>query len=259
MNDEQQKQRFITVAKWGVGILAAAVIAPIALLALKGILGLAAAATIGIVGINLAPVIATKLSNWKYRALAAEEIEHIEKLSNAAAANPIETLMQQSLEKREASDQFKTAITMFRTEVTNFADQIKVFAKDYPEDVGRFNSQLDAMNKLLKFREDRYSTLQKELKNFDDAIKKAQAMWNMSLAAHKMNELAGMEIGDPFEKIKADSAINSVMTSMNKAFAEMETALLDNKEIQQAQTAHLLENNLNSVPQPVTINQKVSV
>lgn len=257
MENEVQKQKFITIAKWGITLLAVAILAPVAWLAVSGMVGIALAAGIGLIGINAAPVIALKLANAKYRALDAERVEHIEKVSTAAAVNPIETLIQQSMEKRQASDAFKQAITIFRTEVKNFADQIAGFAKDYPDDVARFQTQQDAMGKLLKFREDRYKQLQVELDNFDAAIKRAQAMWKMSQAAQKMNKLAGIELGDPFEKIKADSAINSVMTSMNKAFAEMETALMDNKEVQQAQR---IENS----PSPVltvdaTVTQKVSV
>jgi hypothetical protein len=237
LTEAGRTQRKFTMIKWGVTLLAVAVVAPIAWMAVTGIVGLAIAGAIGLIGINAAPVVALKLSNMKDRAIDAEHVSNITKVSNAAAVNPIETLIQQSLEKRQASDQFKGAITMFRTEVKNFADQIAGFAKEYPDDVERFNNQLTAMNKLLTFREDRYKQLQRELDNFDSAIKRAQAMWKMSQAAQKMNKLAGVEMADPFEKIKADSAINSVMTSMNKAFAEMETALLDNKEVQQANLA----------------------
>jgi len=257
MENEDQKQRKISMIKWGITIVAVAVLAPVAWLAVSGMVGIALAAGIGLVGINAAPVLALKAANMKNRAIDAERVENIEKVSNAAAINPIETLIQQSQEKRLASDQFRTAITMFRTEVKNFADQIAGFAKEYPEDVDRFKIQLDAMNKLLTFRESRYKQLQAELDNFDSAIKRAQAMWKMSQAAQKMNKLAGVELGDPFEKIKADSAINSVMTSMNKAFAEMETALLDNKEVQQAQ---MIENNASPVLEIETnVTQKVNV
>ncbi len=257
MEDEVQKQRKIAMIKWGITIVAVAVLAPVAWLAVSGMVGIALAAGIGLVGINAAPVLALKAANMKTRAIDAERVENIEKVSNAAAVNPIETLIQQSQEKRQASDQFRTAITMFRTEVKNFSDQIAGFAKEYPDDVERFKIQLSAMNKLLSFREDRYKQLQSELDNFDSAIKRAQAMWKMSQAAQKMNKLAGVELGDPFEKIKADSAINSVMTSMNKAFAEMETALLDNKEVQQAQ---MIENNASPVLEIETnVIQKVNV
>lgn len=251
IENDENKQKYITAAKWGIMIVAVAVLAPVAWLAVSGMFGLALAGTIGLVGINAAPVMAQKLANAKYRALDTDTVEHIAKVSDAAARNPIETLIDQSMEKRQASDQFRNSITMFKTEVKNFETQIVGFGKEYPEDVARFNTQLDAMNKLLKFREDRYKQLQVELDNFDMAIKKMQAMWKMSQAAQKMNKLAGVEIGDPFEKIKADSAINSVMTNMNKAFAEMETALLDNKEVQKATAAqnyNVIENTATELP-----------
>jgi hypothetical protein len=255
MINEINKEKYI---KWGIIAVAVAVLAPVAWMAVSGMLGLALAGSIGLIGINGAPVLAQKLANAKSRALDAEATEHIEKVSDAAARNPIETLIDQSMEKRQASDHFRGAITMFRTEVKNFETQIIGFAKEYPEDVARFQTQLDAMNKLLKFREDRYKQLQVELDNFDTAIKRAQAMWKMSQAAQKMNKLAGMEIGDPFEKIKADSAINSVMTSMNKAFAEMETALLDNPELQKANQNQFIENTATQVPTTNQIKQKVA-
>lgn len=258
MDIQAQAEKYGKFVKYGVVILAAAALAPIIFLAIQGLAGLMLAVGMAIVGWNVAPVLSKMAYNAKMRALEAEDVSNIAKVSDAAAVNPIETLMNQAMEKRQASDQFRTAITGFRTEVKNFSDQIAQFAKEYPDDVARFQMQKDAMDKLLKFREDRYKQLQRELDNFDAAIKRAQAMWKMSQAAQKMNKLAGVELADPFEKIKADSAINSVMTSMNKAFAEMETALLDNKEVQQAVLA--VENN----PQPVltvgtSVQQKVSV
>lgn len=246
------KDLYTKYVKWGVIGLFCAIAAPIAWAAVTGIIGMLAAAGIGFVGFQVAPVVSDALTKWKYRALDAAEVSHIEKVSDAAAANPIETLMSQSFERRASSDQFRTAITMFRTEVKNFKDQITAFGREYPEDVARFEMQVDAMEKLLKFREDRYKQLQIELDKFDAAIKRAKAMWVMSQAAQKMNKAAGVEMGDPFEKIKADSAINSVMTSMNKAFSEMETALLDNKEVQQAQQATVMIEN--SPPQILAID-----
>lgn len=237
MEDQVKKQQFIKIATVGVALVACALALPVIIYGALGMMGFLIAGAIGLIGINAAPVVALKLSDWKYRAMDEERVQHIEKVVKAAEVNPIETLIQQSMEKRQASDAFKQSISAFSTEVKNFTDQIKEFGKEYPDDVARFQAQLDAMNKLLSFRQDRYKQLQKELDNFDSAIKRAQAMWKMSQAAQKMNKMAGVELADPFVKIKADAAIDSVMTSMNRAFSEMETALLDNKEVQQATLA----------------------
>ena len=224
------KQTLYKVAKWGIPLVACLIVAPTVFFLAKAMIGaflaLAAAGAIGLVSINMAPVLAFKLSNQKVKMIVKE-----------AETNPVETLLMQGHEKRQAAEVFKQAITTFRTETKNFADQISGFKKEYPEDAARFENQHAAMMKLLSFREERYRQVQVELDNFDKAVQRASAMWKMSMAAQKMNKVAGMELGDPFEKIKSDAAVNSVMSNMNRAFSEMETALLDNKEIQQANLA----------------------
>jgi cysteinyl-tRNA synthetase len=121
--------------------------------------------------------------------------------------------------------------------VKNFASRTEEFKKQYPDDVARFESQLATMNKLLTYRESRYKQVQDELKNFSNAIDRAKALWDMSQSAQRMNRLAGMQTSDTFERIKTDAAIDSVTSSVNKAFSEMETSLMENPEVQQAQAA----------------------
>ena len=125
----EKQQKIMTIAKWGIGLVACAIVAPVAYLAITGLVGILIAAGIGLIGINAAPVVALKLANMKDRAIDAERVENIKQVVTAASANPIETLIQQSFEKRQASDQFKLAITAFATEVSNFANQVKVFEK----------------------------------------------------------------------------------------------------------------------------------
>ena len=117
----------------------------------------------------------------------------------------------------------------------NFESKTELFEKQYPDDAPRFRQQLDTMKQLLSFREGRYKQVQAELKNFASAIDRAKAMWDMSQAAQQMNKLAGRQASDTFEQIKTDVAVDSVMRSVNKAFSEMETSLMDNPEVKQAQ------------------------
>ena len=52
-----------------------------------------------------------------------------------------------------------------------------------------------------------------------------------------MNKLAGMNTGDEFARIKNEAAVDSVMSNLNKAFAQMETATMVNrKPVQSALT-----------------------
>lgn len=216
------------LAKWAVIAVGVVVIAPAALLLLKGIIALAVAGVVGLGAIYLGPVIEMKLKNVKVKMVVAE-----------AQTNPIETLYNQLFTKREAASNFLSKITDFRTEIKNFQDKVAGFSKQYPEDAPRFAQQLETMQQLLEFREKRYRQLMDELDKFAKAIERAKAMWEMSQAAQQMNKIAGQQTGDVFEQIKTDAAIDSVMSSVNKAFSQMETALLDNQEVKQAQQAAL--------------------
>ncbi|WP_179404282.1 hypothetical protein [Burkholderia guangdongensis] len=214
--------------KWAIIIAGVAVAAPAALLVLKGLVALITAAVVGLGAIYLAPVVAMKFANQKVKLMVQE-----------AQANPVETLINQLADKRQAAQKFADSITAFRTEVKNFENKTELFEKQYPDDAPRFRAQLDTMKQLLSFRESRYKQVQTELKNFAAAIDRAKAMWDMSQAAQQMNKIAGKQTADTFEQIKTDAAVDSVMRSVNKAFSEMETSLMDNPEVKQAQQAAL--------------------
>jgi predicted nuclease with TOPRIM domain len=225
------------IAKWLVIAAGVAVAAPAALLLLKGLLALIVAGVVGLSAIYLGPVVEMKLRNAKVKLIVAE-----------AQSNPIETLLNQLADKRRAAADFADRITEFRTEVKNFQDKVATFEKQYPDDAPRFRSQLQTMQQLLHFREDRYKQVNAELENFAHAIDRAKAMWDMSQAAQRMNKVAGQQSGDTFEQIKTDASIDSVMKSVNMAFSQMETALLDNPEVKQAQQAAIATDPRTALP-----------
>lgn len=218
------------LVKWGIYALGILVAAPLALYLLKGIIALALAGVAGLAAIYLAPVAEMKVRNLQVKMVAAE-----------ATTNPIETLLNQLADKQRAAGEFAQRITDFRTEVKNFAGKFDGYKKQYPEDAPQFEAQLATMQQLLHYREERYQEVKVELDNFSHAIERAKAMWDMSQAAQRMNKAAGKQAGDVFEKIKTDAAIDSVMKSVNSAFSQMETALLDNPEVQQARAAALAQ------------------
>ena len=230
MVDEIKKMQFINAVK--VVVIGAACIAaaPIVIFGSLGLVGMLLAGGIGVLGINVAPVVALKLANWKYRAMDAERVEHINKVQDAAAENPIETLQLEYNERVKATERFAQGITEFRTEIKNYSDQVKQFETEYPEDAHTFRDQLAAMKENLESREAKFKTVRDELVKFDNTIKRMRAMWKMAQATQKMNKLAGMNTGDEFARIKTEAAVDSVMSSVNKAFAEMETEVMVNKK-----------------------------
>lgn len=252
---EIKREQLTKVVKFGLLGLFCAVAAPVAWLAVTGIAGMLVALGVGIVGWNLAPVLALKASNMKYRALDAEKVSHIEKVVQAATENPIETVQIQYNEKVKNLTKFAQGITEFRTEIKNYEGTVKEFATEYPEDAQAAKDQLSFMREALKNREAKYEAVKSELDKLQATIRKMESMWKLAMATQKMNRLAGMNTGDEFARIKTVAAVDSVMNNVNKAFAEMETEVMVNKKA--AQPA------LMNDPQPVltidSVTQKVTV
>ena len=252
---ELKKEQLSKAVKFGLIGLFCAVAAPVAWLAVTGIAGMLAAVAVGIVGWNLAPVLALKAANMKYRAIDAERVDHLVKVQVAASENPIETLQLEYDNRLKSTDRFKQGITEFRTEIKNYQDQVKEFATEYPEDAQAAKDQLAFMREALKNREAKYEAVKGELDKLQATIRKMESMWKLAMATQKMNKLAGMNTGDEFARIKTVAAVDSVMSNVNKAFAEMETEVMVNKKAAQVQ--------LTNDPQPVltidNVTQKVTV
>jgi hypothetical protein len=202
--------------KWALGLAAALVVSPIIFLVVKGMVGLALAALIGLAVINFAPVLSLKFANWKLRGLKHE-----------AATNPVETLQNQLVDKRAALAQFARSITDFKTEVANFGDKVEVFKRQQPQNAERFVAQHAGMVLLLRRREQRYRQADQELDMLEQKIEQASSLWDMAMAAQRMNKLAGVDPGQQFDKILQDVAFDSVQSNVNRAFAELETSLLE--------------------------------
>ena len=220
--NEQRRQNIAKWTKIGIAAGAIIVVAPLTYLLITGLIGLAIAGVLALGIINFAPVLSMKFANWKVKAIVHE-----------ARENPIETLVNQLSDKQQALEKFKESITKFRTEVANFSEKIITFKAQYPEEATKFEAQLAGMNRLLAFRQDKYKEAKKGVEKFERAIDRARALWDMSQEAQRMNKYASLQTGDPFEQIKTDVALESVVTSVNTAFSELETALMDSDDVTQ--------------------------
>lgn len=213
---EIRKQRLATGLKWGMAGLAALVVSPIIFLIVKGLIGVALAAMIGLAIVNFAPVLSMKFANWKLAGIKHE-----------ARTNPIETLQNQLAQRRRQLADFLRSITEFSAAVKGFESKVTMFKSEQPDQSARFEAQLNGMKALLKLRQQRYKEADDEVDRFEATVRRADALWQMSLEAHKMNKLAGQQDAGVFDQIKTDVAFDSVESSLNRAFAELETALLD--------------------------------
>jgi len=221
---EQKKARFgnwIKIAALGVVGLA---VAPFIMLAIGGLLGLGVAAAVAFLLVQLAPWFALKVANWKYRLIEAEKIEHIKKVTESAAENPIETLTNLLQQKRQAFEVFKESVTQAATARDNFKLKVEKFAQRYPARAPEFERQLERMIDLVDRKKRALNDAKKSLEDGDMKLEEMKAYWEMSKDAIEANRAAGMDTGDAFEKLKADTACDAVFESMNTAFAQLEIA-----------------------------------
>jgi flagellar biosynthesis chaperone FliJ len=214
LTTEQRKVRLARWVKWGAGLAGAAIIAPIVFLAIQGLIGLIVAGVLGLVIVHGAPVLATMFANWKIKAIKAE-----------AARNPVETMQAVLQEKDQAVKAFAQRVEDFATEVRNFGDKLDGFRTQFPVEAPKFEDNLRSMKKLLDLRRQRLREARDELGRFESEIRKVDAIWKMSLAASSMHRAAGMTEDSIMQRIKTETAIDSVQSSLNRALSQLETSL----------------------------------
>lgn len=229
------------MARWlkigAVGVIGFAV-APFIMLAIGGIVGLAVAAALGVVIVNLAPWFSLKMANLRYRLVESEKVEHIKKVTEHAAENPIETLTNLLIQKKQAFNEFKAAVERAVTARDNFKGKVENFSKKYPHRAVEFQKQLDRMTDLVHRKKEALTDAKKSLEEGDHKLEEMKAYWEMSKDAIEANRAAGMDTGDAFEKLKADTACDAVFESMNAAFAQLEVAAaLEDDSVDEPATA----------------------
>jgi hypothetical protein len=214
-------KRWATVL--GIGVIGF-LVAPMIFLTIKGIIGLAIAAAIGAALIAFTPWYAMKLANWRLAAIKAE-----------ARKSPVETMQNVYNTKEQNLKDQNTRITEFSTKVKNFKDKIERFktenanSKLVQQQVPRFEKQLEMMQALLMKRQKAYSDALKALKEYALTIQAADAIWQMTQESEALNEAANLTDDDFYEKLKAETAFDSVQESMNRSFAMLEQLMIQDE------------------------------
>lgn len=244
----------------GMGVIGL-LVAPFILMAIGGLIGLGVAAAVAFVLIQLAPWFALKIANWKYRLIDAEKVEHIKKVANAAEQNPIETLTALLLAKNQAFEVFKAAVEQAVTARSNFKTKVEKFKQKYPARAAEFEAQLARMTDLVERKKRALGEAQKSLEDGAMKLEEMKAYYEMSKDAIEANRAAGMDTGDAFEKLKADTACDAVFESMNMAFAQLEVAAaldVDEDDKSEQGVAQLGHSEPVVLEVPVNATQKVS-
>lgn len=165
-------------------------------------------------------------------------------MTAAAEQNPIETLTTLLIAKKQAFKEFEDSVVQAATARSNFAQKVETFKKRYPLRAPEFEKQLSRMTDLVERKKVALADAQQSLTDGDMKLEEMKAYYEMSKDAIEANRAAGMDTGDAFEKLKADTACDTVFESMNRAFAQLEVAAAldmdaDDKPAQSvAQLAH---------------------
>ena len=258
---EQKHKRFKTIATvLGMGAIGL-IVAPFIFMAIGGLIGLGIAAAIAFILVQLAPWFALKVANWKYRLIDAEKVEHIKAVTEAAAENPIETLTALLIAKKAAFEVFKKSVEQAITARSNFKDKVAKFKERYPARAPEFEAQLQRMTDLTEKKKIALADAKQSLADGDMKLEEMKAYYEMSKDAIEANRAAGMDTGDAFEKLKADTACDAVFSQMNEAFAQLEVAAAldvdaDDKPAQPV--AQLTHSEPVTLEVPVRQTQKVS-
>lgn len=199
-------------------------VAPFIFMAIGGIIGLAIAAGVSFTLVQLAPWFGLKIANWKYRLIDAEKVAHVKAVTEAATENPIETLTNLLIAKKQAFNEFEASVIQAATARSNFAQKVETFKKRYPQRASEFEKQLSRMTNLVEQKKTALGDAKISLQDGDMKLEEMKAYYEMSKDAIEANRAAGMDTGDAFEKLKADTACDAVFESMNLAFAQLEVA-----------------------------------
>lgn len=219
---DDRKKILATRVTWALGLAAAALLAPVIVMAVQGLIGVAVATVVGLAIVHGAPVVGMTFANWKLKAIKAEAIR-----------NPVETMQAVLIEKSSAVDAFSRRVEDFSTEVRNFSDKLDGFRAQFPAEAQKFEETLRNMQRLLDLRRKRLAEARGELQRFEGEISKADAIWKMAQAASSMHRAAGMTEDSIMQRIKTETAVDSVQSSLNRALSQLETSLSEEMPVLQ--------------------------
>ena len=231
--NELKRKRIEFFAKWGLGFIGCVLIAPLAFMALEGVVALVAFVAIAFASIQFAPVFALKIANARVKALVNE----VEK-------NPIETMQNLYIDRNKELVQADEHIRDFETEIRNFDDQLGGFKQQYPDEADTYQDLSGKMHEALANMKQEQTQARRDLKELDTRIIKAKAIYKMALAAQKVTQLSQSAEAQVFAQIREQVAFDSVRTQLNKSFSSLNLALErrnDAKALNPASTGNVIE------------------
>ena len=224
-------KRKSVLAKWGLALLGVVILAPVSFFLAYAVFGaallglaLAFAGAVGLAVLAGVPWLVTKLANKRIEWVMAE-----------ARRSPIPTLWAGHLQDAEDLAAMGDAIVEYSTEINNAKEKARKLAGDLlPEDLRSFQADVAAMETDLALQEQDYREAQEMHAKQETEIKRASAIWDLNMAVANANaKNLNSRAQDTLAKIKKDTALDAVASSMNRSKAQLR------QRIQQRSALHV--------------------
>lgn len=200
----------------GGAILAvAAIAAPVIWAAVTGLIGIVVAGVIVSTSLTVAPLFAALLSNLR-----------IQGFKIIAARNPIEHLQNDYMRQEKLIEQLNQEILKAAAEANLYDENMKELVREYPAEAAQFHQDSKlAHEQIGQMREEHGNALQ-DLVEYEAEIKKAAAVYKMALARERLVKVVGHISGDYMDKIRKETAIDSVKLKVSHSRAALEQSVL---------------------------------
>lgn len=203
--------------KWGGGAIVLLLTGAVALALLESILAICVAVALGIVAVNVLPVMARRLSTWR-----------IEQLRADAMRSPIPALIRQYEAEAARVSDARERVIRFNATTRSFDAKIRDYEQRNanPEGLEEMRRQYQGMLQALSVQTTNLGAQLDTLREFRTQIDSAQMAWQMALdirsAADQTSEFTDV---DPLERVLKHDALAAVRTKLNEGFAALETSL----------------------------------
>lgn len=188
--------------------------ASLATLAVESLIAWGTGAVFVFVGVNFAPAFGDWVRNKRIQAIVA-----------LAEANPIETMQNLWADKKQELDRQDNAITAFETEFRNVSQMVDDLHGTDPEEAKQYEAMRDQMEVGLTELRNEQTAATGELSRFKLQVDKARRIYKVAGAMNKALEVSQSAQAVVFAKIKEDVAFDKVRSDLNRAFANLNSAV----------------------------------
>jgi DNA-binding protein H-NS len=213
------------VLKYSMLLVVGFFVAPFIWIAIGGLLGLFVAAVILLAGWMFRPVAFSMAANARLYFIKAE-----------ARRNPCETLEDDLRKQMVELDKRREATNRLKAQVMNLTDKLDDYKAKWGASGADYQKLLAARDNLKRLHEHRlnkWDDAHVELGKWSREIERAKDLWAAACAAADAQEESGLSEDDFFQKLKTETALDSIKTSFNTQLASLDTELAaaDNEPI----------------------------